>query len=525
MATKTTSYTPKSNEDHVTKDPTPPSVSEYTKGNAGTPYNSHETSHDVSNTNPTSKAALTIDQAPKSIDAQIKELLVQQKDGFFSPEDQAKLADLQKQKEAQGSLKQKNPSEAVDEDKDKIDREGGRNLIDFLYEKYYEALLYKICDWGRDLAAYGGGLIARGLLSSQQSIKEWRRDVKAKNKKISTSKTFDIYAQARKIRNDKIYEFYDKSRNEIKTIATVCNAIRNGSLVANDKFMEKFEKTVRATGNPEAETQIDLVKKLCNQYATGNKKERSAAKKSLKAISLHFGKQYGEKIKKEKIAFLAANDLTAATIMKRLAEDVNYVGNTEELKQAYEKQLATDRRDILNAGRYEINGTSPKTTILTKIGNLASKAYKHACTTIEDGFFGENGEKPNKNVYIERCNRVVNGLTEDPNSIVKTDPQVSNDYSNYTSMYDKSDLKQAAITYKECDEYFTHRQEKVNNASEQIKTLRGIEPSRRQRALNRINKIKQQWFTRQQPESRTPAQQQQLEQSLAYRMKATGHNV
>ncbi len=524
MAEKTETLS-KKKEDYVTNDPMPKDISSHAKGNASDPY-AHETAHDRSSFKEDT-STITVEQF-HTPDERLRYLEVEQRNRMLTPGEAAELNDLKNK--AQGSLKQKPVGEAYNKDDDETKRESGKNLIDFLYEKYYEAFLYKCCDWGRDIVAWAGGTLGHGISSGYRSIREHRGEVKAKNKKIAESRTFDKCCQVRKIRDKKIMDFFQQQREEIQAFATLCNAIRNGSLPSKDELMEKFKNTVIATGNPEADKQIALVEVLCEQYASGaSKKERSFAKKQLKAFAHDFCEQHGKKMEKEKMAFLAANDLTAATILKRLAENTDYANTSEDLQQAYNKQLNTDKSDIFNAARHEISGISPQKTILTKIYDLADKAYNFSRTEAEDGRFVELGEKVVNNPYIPRCNKVINSLMADPNSTIKTNPQVDNEYANNATIFEKDKtqnqtLREAAQTYRDYDEYIANKEQRLNEYREQRLHLRQEEPNRKQKLLRKISQIRSNVLAKKQ--QTTPHTNQQESPTVQYaKAKAVGHGL
>ena len=446
MATET-SYTSKPKEDYGTKDPTPPSVSEYTKGNAGTLYNSHETSHNVSNTNPTSKAALTIDQAPKSIDAQINELLVQQKNGLLSPENQAKLADLQKQKEAQGSLKQKNANPAVNGEKDEDKPDKGKDIIDYLYEHVFEASLYKGFDLTGTFAKFLAGRAEQNIIAAEQNFRDWINDNKEKKAKNVKTVTYNKHSNVMKLFNEKMNERRETQANIAAELKTIDTKIKDGSIASDAKLLQNYKAHMLQNGVSEsdADMKIEKVQTLCKQYSTPtSKSEQKKVLSDLYREAHDFGKATNKRIATEDMAFATANTLTAATLLSRMTKDPDRLAN-EDIKQLYDRQLSTDTADTFNIAHYVPNAHE----IIKDALWTSKKALDFSSKEILHGRTAEMGEKALENPYLAACNSIINKATVDIHNPAKDNTKVTAEYSTPSSIY--GTLKDAAKGNQQSD--------------------------------------------------------------------------
>ena len=360
----------------------------------------------------------------------IEELQEKRRSGVLSIDEAQALNDMENAKQPSGDASVK---ELHDKDLSPTDPEKNSFKEDDVINYMYNHFLIDGAMWAdQKIRKYG----CYGYDRLSAAVQERNREKRAEKKKMVESSTYKDSESIRALHKEKQKEIQDQSKENIKTIKAVSQAIKDGSLFneGNEALLEAYKGIVKADTKDGAEklAQVQSACESYNQLQGDETKEGKAAFKQSRKESAGLAADFASHAYIDE-AFnstskIIANNMAAAHMIDTLSREK---GAYRDIEASYAEISATQEKDIVKASaddrrlahiggpqfiaeNAENGGMSLVNQQLawesTKLGKLEEKggigerseeAFDMAISRIKNGHFVENGKEPKANKDLQ----------------------------------------------------------------------------------------------------------------------------
>lgn len=340
------------------------------------------------------------------------------------------VEDEQKGDPKTASVGQKKDSDiaASDVEREKFE---GKDVIEYMWQHWIIDGALWADEKIRKYAYYGKD---RAWLAYKNYVAD-----KEANKKTETYTQHNSIKDLHEKKQEELEKLHDSKQKEIEQITT---AIKDGTLALpdNSELFNKYKEFIKAD-TPEGQEKLAQTLAACQAFQSKKdpqsqeeKIEFQKARATSAKVSANFYSEATINETFDTMSRMAANDLTAATMLDGIAKQKDMYPKCEE---SYEKIMASKLEDITKATQKDrelaiIGG--PKFSLsaqeeaknvwggiatvqmrweATPMGRMqyisahSAKAYKKAADNIDDGKTAEMGKEPEENKPLKRANESI----------------------------------------------------------------------------------------------------------------------